>query len=475
MTDSLSGKLKLYVGCVMAAGACVLVPALWHWDVADPGRFLLFLSLALCASMLKVKLHGISGTYSLNAIFVLIGVLHFSLPETVIVGCAGALVQNFWNAKQRPHLVQVLFNLGNVSLSIGLCHWLAHGPLVTSLGASGTSGLAAVVCLFFVVNTGLVSGVLSLLQGKSLADVSRQWYLWSFPYYLLGAVFVSLLPLSGQEFRPEALLLLLPLLFLIHFFYGLSLQRRAGARLESSEERAGYSLVARLYFSLVIAAGLSLLIWGGLHWESEQGIRLVGYLAAVVVASTLKVRLPGMTGTISVNFVVLLAGIVELSLSEVTVIAAIAALVQIYWKPKRRPQSLQVVFSMATMVLSAGLGYAVCRLWLASGLTDSLLSLLVVATAALYLSNTLLVSLVWRLAEARPFRDIWQRCCFWSLPYYLVGAAFAALMVSTSQSVGWRQSFLVLPLMLLVYVTYRLHVDKAAQLVLAPIRAELTS
>ena len=455
----MSIKLKLYLAFVVGAGASVLVPALIHGEIADPGRFLIYLALALVGSTLKLRLHGVSGTYSLNALFVLVGLLHFSLAETIVVGCAGALVQSFWNARPRPRLIQILFNLGNVSLSIGLCHALAAGPLMTSREASSTSMLAVLACLFFVINTGLVSGVLSLLQGKPVFEVSRQWYLWSFPYYLVGAVLVGLIPLSDRALRPEVWLLLLPPLFLVHFFYGLSMQQRSAAQ-SSTGGRIALSLTARLYFSLVIVSGLTLLSWGGLHWAAEQKFRLLGYLAAVIVASVLKVRLPGMTGTLSVNFVVLLAAIAELSLSEVTLIAAVAALVQSLWRPARAPQALQVFFSLATLVLSAGLGFAICRVWLASSLTDSTLPLLVVTTVALYLGNTLLVSLAWRLAEGKPLREIWQECCFWSLPYYMMGAAFATLMVLTSRSVGWQQSFLVMPLMMLVYVSYRLHVDR---------------
>ena len=458
----MSGRMKLYVAGVIGAGALVLGSSLWDCDIADPKRFFLYLSLALFASTLKTRLPGITGTFSLVFLFVLVGVLHFSLPETLIAGCGGALVQSLWNAKRRPTLFQILFNVGNLSFSIGSCFYLAHGPLARLWGGSGASGLAVVACLFFVINTGLVSGVLSLLEGKSLAEVSRQWYLWSFPYYLVGAVLVSLLPLSGQALRPEAWLLLVPPLLLVHFYYGLSLTRRAENQPDDSKDGGVFSPAAKLYLSLVITAGLTLLIWGISQWESEQGIRFAAYLSVVALASTLKVRLPGLTVTISVGFVLLMASVAVLSLSEVMVISATAALVQCLWKARRRPQAVQVFFAVATLVLSTGLGFMVCRLWLPSAM-HSLSSLLLATAVSMYLSNSLLVSLARCLAEGRALRDIWHECCFWSFPYYLVGAAAAAVMVRTSQSVGWRESFFVLPLMLLVYVSYRLHVDKATQ------------
>jgi hypothetical protein len=124
---------------------------------------------------------------------------------------------------------------------------------------------------------------------------------------------------------------------------------------------------------------------------------------------------------------------------------------------------VQIFFNLSTMVLSTALAFAVCRVALAPVVAGSLSPLLVVATAILYGSNTIMLSAALCLVEGRPLGDIWARCCFWSFPYYMMGAALAGLMIITSRAVGWQPAFLVLPLMGLVYVSYRLHI-RAAQL-----------
>jgi hypothetical protein len=168
-----------------------------------------------------------------------------------------------------------------------------------------------------------------------------------------------------------------------------------------------------------------------------------------------------MTSTISLNFVLILAAIAQLHLSEVIVISGAAAVMQCLWKPQRRPAPVQVFFSLATLIVSATLSFVICRLALAQALEDSLLPLLVLATGILYVSNIVMVAGVLCLVEGRPLYRIWQNCYFWSFPYYLVGAGFAGLMIVTSRLAGWQTSFLVLPLMALVYVSYRLNVKKA--------------
>ena len=82
---------------------------------------------------------------------------------------------------------------------------------------------------------------------------------------------------------------------------------------------------------------------------------------------------------------------------------------------------------------------------------------LVIATALLFGSNNALVAAVMCLSEGKPMNDMWQQCYFWSFPYYLVGAAASGLMIATARTAGWPFSFLVLPILTMIYVSYRLH------------------
>ena len=107
------------------------------------------------------------------------------------------------------------------------------------------------------------------------------------------------------------------------------------------------SLTAKAYISSIIALG-ALVLWHGLFpWNPQDPVRFLWYLALAVPASCLKVRLPGVTGTMSVLFLFLLAGIVELGLPETLVIAATCTLVQCFWHAKARPRIVQVLFGVA--------------------------------------------------------------------------------------------------------------------------------
>jgi len=454
-------RLKLYLSVVIASGAVLLGASLWNWTSPNPNLYLMYLVLSVLASALKLRLPGIPGTYSLNFLFVLAGIAYFTLPETLLAGCAGALAQTLWNTKKRPTAVQIAFNVANLALSISVCFGVVHLALAGVLHSYRPVALAVATFLYFVTNTVLVSGVLSLLEGKALPEVCQQWYVWSFPYYLVGAVLVGQLPALGGAMTPEIWWFILPLLYLIHFFYGLANgPRREGDSGQKSDSRPTLSLGAMVYLNAVIAGGLVVVIVAAAHWHSDNLLRLVVYLSAAALTAMCKVRLPGTTETISVSFVVLLASVAELSLPEAVLIAAIETAVQCVWNAQRRPRPVQVFFSMAAVVLSTAMAYLGSRLAPTLGITGSLPAMLGLATALMYFSNTILVSAAVSAAEGHDLLTVWQRCYFWSFPYYMVGAAASGLMITTARTAGWQPSLLVLPVMVLVYVSYRLHVGR---------------
>ena len=97
----------------------VLCSALWHWQSADLARFACYVLVAILASGLKVQLPGIDGTMSVNFLFILLGVMELSLPETMVIGCTATLVQSVWHARNRLDPVKVIFNVFGMMANLG--------------------------------------------------------------------------------------------------------------------------------------------------------------------------------------------------------------------------------------------------------------------------------------------------------------------------------------------------------------------
>ncbi len=213
---------------------------------------------------------------------------------------------------------------------------------------------------------------------------------------------------------------------------------------------------AKIYIAGVAGIGLMLLAGACWRWESHDLTRYSTYLVLAVLAATLKIRLPRLTGTVTPSFLFVLIGIVDLTWPETATIGCASVLAQCLWSAKVRPKLVQVLFNIATLAISSGVAYGVCGLVRAG--KHSLVAPFAVAGCLLFLTNTLLVSIVLCLLENKPASAVWEYFRFWSFPYYVAGSAVAGLMTVSSRSDGWPASLWVLPVMFLFYSYYQRYI-----------------
>jgi hypothetical protein len=90
----------------------------------------------------------------------------------------------------------------------------------------------------------------------------------------------------------------------------------------------GHERGATLFCAVVVLCGTVVLTYSLLHGGSENPLKFCCYLAIALAASRLKVNLPGIAGTMSVNFLFLLLGVLELSLPEAMALGCAAVVVQ---------------------------------------------------------------------------------------------------------------------------------------------------
>src|SRR3974390_3056591 len=122
------------------------------------------------------------------------------------------------------------------------------------------------------------------------------------------------------------------------------------------------SIGARVYIAALSVAAGACLTFAGWHWLSDNPVKFVCYLIAALLVSPLKVSLPGIEGTLSVNFLFTLLGILELSLPETLLIGLASTLGQFYWKPARQLKPVQLVFNLSQVTVSSGIAYGAYRL-----------------------------------------------------------------------------------------------------------------
>jgi len=220
------------------------------------------------------------------------------------------------------------------------------------------------------------------------------------------------------------------------------------------------SLRTKGFVGLTALSGTAVLVYSLWHWQSADLTRFLCYLAVALLASVLKVQLPGIDGTMSVNFLFILMGVMELSLAETLVIGCAATLLQSIWHLGKRLDPVKVIFNVAGMMANASALTYLSYHWLAARVGGNKPILLMVAALVFFFANTLPISVVIALTEGKSARRVWAECYFWSFPYYLVGAAAVGLVGVVNRQAGWATSLLVLPLIYWVYRSYRLYLGR---------------
>lgn len=227
---------------------------------------------------------------------------------------------------------------------------------------------------------------------------------------------------------------------------------------ERSRSWRALSLPARLFIALVVIAGLGTLIYGGIHQSSRNIAEFICYLGIAILASRLKVNLPGITGTLSVNFLFVLIGVLELSFTETLILGAISMLAQCVYP--YRAKGLQVAFNVCASAISTALAYIAFHHRLTNQAIDSRPVLLGLSATVYFIANAGSVATAISLSERRPVSRILADSYFWSFPYYLVGAGIAGGIAWLNERFNWETSLLVLPAVYLIYRSYRLYLGK---------------
>ncbi len=215
------------------------------------------------------------------------------------------------------------------------------------------------------------------------------------------------------------------------------------------------SLISKLFIASIVTIGAVALVNSLVHWKSSQPVELFALLTMTVIASRLKVKLPGINGTMSVNVPFLLIVAVRLSAGESLAIAALASLVQSIPAVKSRSTLVQALFNSATITNAVAAASLAFRLASHRGLV---LPLSVAgAGAAFFLANTVQVALVLWLAEGHNPFNAWRGMARLSTPYYVLSAGLAAVVCTAVQFAVWGEALALLPFMYSIYASYRLY------------------
>ena len=219
-----------------------------------------------------------------------------------------------------------------------------------------------------------------------------------------------------------------------------------------------HTQIAKLFIGLMALGGLVSLSYGLLHVYPWHPAQFATLLAIAILAARLKLKLPGLHGSMSVYVPFILIAIVDLGLFEALMIAMASTAAQCFPKDGGKPKAAQTLFNVSTVAVAVGLAGLIFQgrmplptAWVSNALLLSL------AAASFFLAQTMPVATIISLTEGGSATRIWSNIVHLSLSYYVLSAGVTSLVTMASHRIGWQIPLLVLPVMYGVYRSYRLY------------------
>jgi hypothetical protein len=219
---------------------------------------------------------------------------------------------------------------------------------------------------------------------------------------------------------------------------------------------------AKVMIGIVAVASLCALSFGVVRWQTQAWPQLLLLMAAAALSSRLKVKLPGMTSSMSGNLPVILLGVTQLGLFASLLVAVTAAIAQSYTSGGNKTKPIQFVFNACTLLNASGLAYLAYHSQIGARATAHTMSL-VLAAATYFLANTAPVASIIGLTEGgNPFA-LWHKVFLWSFPNYVIGAGLTAIASAFSTISGLATLAALMAVLFAVYQSYKMYVGRAEQ------------
>ncbi|MDP9170913.1 MAG: diguanylate cyclase, partial [Acidobacteriota bacterium] len=246
-------RAKSYIALIVALGCFLVGLQLLRFASPDPLHFWLFFAVTVLTSGLKVRLPMVFVTLSVNFLVIMVGIVQFSLPEAVLLGATGTMIQCLWRPRVRPKAIQIAFSTSSSCLAVMAGHYIFHGPAGSLMMEQNPLRLGLAALIYFMVNTLLIAGVIALTEAKSIYRTWYDTYFWVLTYHMAAAsVAWFIIVLSKQDIWAAAVVLF-PLVYFIYRSYKVYIDRLEKDKVHV-EEIAGLHLRTIEALALAIEA-----------------------------------------------------------------------------------------------------------------------------------------------------------------------------------------------------------------------------
>ncbi len=238
----LSLPARLYVMLISVIGTVVLATSLVSWESTNLLRFVCFFLVASIAASMRVGTgSGSGGAMPVNILFVLIGILELTLPETLAIGCVTTALQCLQVLNGPSRIFLTSFNVANIATATWIAYFVYSHPALANDIAEMPVRLGVAAATFYLFNTFPVAAVMSLTEHKSLRRIWKERYIWSLNFYVVGTAAAGLFTFVNRYLEWGYSMLALFFFYLVYKVYSMHLAR-IDKEMHHSEQMAALHL-----------------------------------------------------------------------------------------------------------------------------------------------------------------------------------------------------------------------------------------
>jgi len=215
----------------------------------------------------------------------------------------------------------------------------------------------------------------------------------------------------------------------------------------------------KTFIGAMILATASTVAYTASVSHSQHGYFALAVLVLAAASSKLKVKLPGIDGNMSVNLPFLLTAVVNLSAVEAVLVTAVSTAVQCWPKKPAKFNAQQMAFNLSTTVFASALAWLAFHV--SVSVTASTTMGFALATATLFLGQTVPVAGIISVSEKKSAAPIWWNLAHLSFPYFVLSAGVTSMVQAMSSHLGWGLALAVFPVMFAIHRSYRMYFGQA--------------
>ncbi len=195
----------------------------------------------------------------------------------------------------------------------------------------------------------------------------------------------------------------------------------------------------------------------------SENTAFIALLCMAMMAARMKLSLPGIESSMSMNLPFMLIAITELTLPQALAVGAISTFIQCLPDGKQL-KPLQMLFNICNMVNAIAIACVAASQAAFAASPGMKPMLIIVSALGFFVADTVPVAMVISLAERVRFLDIWQRIVVLTFPYFVLSAGVATIVVTASRYLGWQAPAVLLPVMYGVYCSFKHYFRSSAEM-----------